>query len=218
MGAAGAAGPQGAAGQGYRFRQAWSASTTYAAYDTVTYNGSSYVAIVASVNSAVTPDKDSADWALFVPGGAAGPAGPAGNTGPAGATGTMGPAGAAGPQGTARAGISIPAGLECSITYAAYGTVAYNGSSYVAIVASVNSAVTPDKDSADWALFVPGGAAGPAGPAGNTGPAGATGTMGPAGAAGAAGAAGPQGTARAGISIGSGRLGVLPPLTPHMTR
>ena len=202
MGPGGATGPQGptgtpgAAGLGYRFRQAWSGSNTYAPYDTITYNGSSYVALAVPTNQSLTPDSDSANWALFVPGGAAGamgptgaagPLGPQGPAGPVGPMGTQGSTGAAGPIGlTGPAGPQGPAGQgyrfrqtwNASTTYAAYDTVTYNGSSYVAIVASVNGSMTPDKDLTDWALFVPGGAVGATGSAGPAGTGGQLGRLG----------------------------------------
>src|ERR1035441_6730105 len=53
-GAAGAAGATGAAGQGYTWRGAYAGGTTYSAYDTVSYSGSSYVCILGSTGNLPT--------------------------------------------------------------------------------------------------------------------------------------------------------------------
>ena len=68
-GATGSQGPMGSpgpAGQGYTWRNAWSSTSTYAAYDTVSYSGSSYVAIAANTN--VTPGTDATKWSLIAQG------------------------------------------------------------------------------------------------------------------------------------------------------
>jgi hypothetical protein len=46
-------GPAGPAGQGFNFRGAWTASTAYAPYDVVTYDGQTY-AVTAAFTSGVT--------------------------------------------------------------------------------------------------------------------------------------------------------------------
>ncbi len=99
-GPAGAQGPPGATGQGFNFRQAWNSSTQYNPYDVVTYNNSTYVAIVA--NQGAEPDNNPSDWSVMAAQGAAGPAGsqgPAGAQGPSGPQGPQGPIGPQGPQG-----------------------------------------------------------------------------------------------------------------------
>ena len=73
-------GPAGATGQGYTWRGAWNSGTAYVAYDTVSYNGSSYVAIAGSTN--VTPGTDPTKWELIAQ---------KGDTGATGATGPAGP-------------------------------------------------------------------------------------------------------------------------------
>ena len=53
----------GPAGQGYTWRGAWSGATAYSAYETVSYSGSSYVAVASSTG--VTPGTDGTKWALL---------------------------------------------------------------------------------------------------------------------------------------------------------
>jgi uncharacterized protein (TIGR03437 family) len=111
MGAAGPAGPSGPAGaagpQGLTWQGSWSNSATYAQYDAVQYNGSSYISLQAS-NLNHEPDTSPTFWNILAemgtagasgPAGAAGPAGPTGATGVTGATGAMGATGPAGPTG-----------------------------------------------------------------------------------------------------------------------
>lgn len=59
----GLAGPTGPTGQGYAWRGAWAAPTAYSAYDTVSYSGSSYVAVASSTG--VTPGTDGTKWSLL---------------------------------------------------------------------------------------------------------------------------------------------------------
>ena len=106
QGIPGPIGPQGAtgdAGSGFRFRNVFDPNQSYAVNDVATYNGSAYIAIVASAGpNNVTPDLNSTDWSLMAQAGApgaTGAAGPQGLPGEAGATGATGPAGAQGSQG-----------------------------------------------------------------------------------------------------------------------
>ncbi|WP_052572540.1 collagen-like protein [Holophaga foetida] len=112
-GAVGATGATGATGAVANFRNAWSSSTTYAAGDAVSEDGTSYVAL--TISTAIDPATDvsgsGGHWAVLASKGAtgaqgvAGPTGPTGPTGaqgiqgPQGDTGAQGPAGVAGPQG-----------------------------------------------------------------------------------------------------------------------
>ena len=90
---------------GITYRGAYSATTSYKLNDTVTYQGSSYIALAASSNVApVGNSLSSQDWAVIAAAGAtgaAGPAGPMGPIGPIGATGATGPVGPVGPIGPA---------------------------------------------------------------------------------------------------------------------
>jgi hypothetical protein len=108
-GAPGAPGPAGANGTSFLFLDAYNPYAAYAADNVVTYNGSSYIAIVPNgpSPSGPTPDRNPS-WSLMAAGGAigaTGPQGPQGAPGPEGITGVMGnpgpagPAGPAGPQG-----------------------------------------------------------------------------------------------------------------------
>jgi hypothetical protein len=81
IGLTGLSGSSGATGQGFTYRAVYSATTTYAVYDVVTYSGSSYVCIGAG--SAHQPDTSPLFWTLMVSIGGTGIAGPVGPTGPA---------------------------------------------------------------------------------------------------------------------------------------
>ena len=132
-GATGAAGPAGTNGTSFVFLSAYNPYSAYALDNVVTYNGSSYIAIVPNGPNPNGPAPDqNPNWSLMAsagtpgavgaagPAGPAGPMGPVGFTGPAGATGPMGPAGpqgltgSQGPQGlmgnTGPAGPVGPAG------------------------------------------------------------------------------------------------------------
>jgi hypothetical protein len=108
-GAPGAPGQQGANGTSFIFLDAYNPYATYAADNVVTYNGSSYIAIVANGPNpnGPTPDQNPS-WSRMAAAGASGTTGPAGAmgqpgpAGPQGLTGLMGnpgPAGVAGPAG-----------------------------------------------------------------------------------------------------------------------
>lgn len=99
---------------------AYSAGTTYAKNDLVTYSGSSYVSVQNS-NTGHTPDNTGSWWILFPTGpkgdsGATGPQGPTGATGSAGSTGAAGATGATGTKGdkgdTGATGAGITAGTN----------------------------------------------------------------------------------------------------------
>ncbi|MFC6238404.1 hypothetical protein [Longivirga aurantiaca] len=79
--------------KGYRYRNAWSSTVTYATQDVVTVGGSSYVAKTSSLNK--PPASSATAWGLLAARGATGPAGP---TGPAGQDGQDGAPGPAGPN------------------------------------------------------------------------------------------------------------------------
>jgi hypothetical protein len=102
QGAQGATGT-GATGQGYTWKGAWSSVTAYVPYDTVSYNGSSYVSILGGTNQ--NPATATTYWSLIAAQGstgaqgATGAAGQNGSAGPQGATGSTGSAGQQGTQG-----------------------------------------------------------------------------------------------------------------------
>jgi collagen type VII alpha len=154
-GAIGATGPTGPVGM--IFKAAWSSGTTYVVDDVVTYQGSTYLALLANTNFA--PDSNPAKWSVLAQKGATGPTGVTGPTGPQGATGTTGPTGAIGQTGsqgptgptgsqgaTGLTGATGPVGMtwrgawSSGTTYAINDAVVNNGSSYVAIAVSTNQA------------------------------------------------------------------------------
>ncbi len=72
-GPTGPTGPTGPAGQGYTWLGAWSAAVAYSPYSTVSYGGSSWVAILAGTNQ--EPDTSPAYWNVIAAGGTSGSAG-----------------------------------------------------------------------------------------------------------------------------------------------
>ena len=185
MGVTGATGPQGPPVVNYTGN--YSSATNYGLEDGASYNGSTYVSLIAG-NHGNTPDQSPAQWAVLVSKGdtgAAGVAGPAGAPGMAGAVGATGAAGVAGPP------VTFIGGWLTSRSYSVGDAVSYLGSSYIALVA--NSGREPDESPMYWGVLAQSGSAGPAGPMGATGLEGPTGYPGPAGPAGVAGPVGPQG-------------------------
>ena len=89
-------GVQGVPGPSTEWRGPWSFYTTYAYRDAVSYDGSTYVALVP--NSNATPGV-SASWQLLAAKGDTGTTGATGATGPIGLTGPSGATGATGPSG-----------------------------------------------------------------------------------------------------------------------
>jgi hypothetical protein len=145
------------------YRGAWVSTGLYGAGAVVTFNGASYICLVA--NTGVAPNTNTGDWAILDAPGATGATGP---TGPQGAPGPTGPAGPAGPNGASGAPGAIgPAGPA--------GPAGAAGATGPAGASGAPGAT---------------GAAGPQGPAG---PVGATGPQGPTGLAGSAGVACPNG-------------------------
>ena len=200
-GTAGAAGPpgpqgpqgvQGVSGGGTNWRGAWNSTTTYnpcpSSCDAVSYAGSSYIALLVSLNQ--QPDLNPTYWHILAQVGAAGPQGPAGAQGPAGVAGSQGNPGVNGS--TWYEGSGIPS-----------SGLGFNGDYYL-------RTITGDiyqKISGTWTLIAnstgPQGIAGPTGAAGATGPQGIQGLQGPAGPAGSAGATGPTGPAGANGATGA---------------
>ncbi len=206
-GATGGVGPAGPQGPPISFRGGWSAATSYAIGDTVSYSGSGYIAV--AVNSGREPDVSPVYWGVLAQSGATGPAGPQGATGfqgptgypgPAGATGPAGPAGVAGPAGptgpsgpngpAGPAGVAGPTGsagliyqgmYSSSSNYGLNAAVTFQGSSYISIQAN-NAGNAPGSSPSFWSTLATAGAAGTAGVTGATGAAGVAGPTGPAGA------------------------------------
>ncbi len=191
IGPQGLAGPTGAIGpQGppvATFAGPYSSTSNYAQNDAASWNGSTYVSLVAG-NRGNTPDVNPAYWALLVQHGDVGPAGPAGPQGASGATGVVGPVGATGPQG---APVSFKGPWSVGQSYTLGDAVSYNGSSYIALVANVSH--QPDTNPGHWSLLAQAGLAGSTGATGAQGPQGTAGVTGPQGATGPAGATGAAG-------------------------
>jgi hypothetical protein len=89
---------------------------------------------------------------VFLGNGAQGPAGPQGPEGPQGSQGVSGPIGPAGPQGVAGPAGIINLGTWVSTTaYQVNDSVAYAGSSWIALIANTNSA--PGPNNPNWQLL-----------------------------------------------------------------
>jgi hypothetical protein len=180
-GAAGAQGPTGITGvqgtqgisgiqgdQGITWIGVWSGTHTYAAFDGVVYNGSSWLSLL-STNLNHLPDAvGSTYWQGIALQGAQGVIGPTGVTGAQGVvgpTGITGPAGTTGPTGVT--GAAGPTGVT--------GAVGISGPTGTTGVAGVTGAVGPTGTTGAVGVSGPSGAAGGAGP---TGVSGAVGTPG----------------------------------------
>jgi hypothetical protein len=193
-GATGATGPQGPPVANYLGN--YQSSRNYARNDAVSWQGSTYVSLIAS-NLGNTPDQSPQQWAVLAAQGIPGVNGAAGPVGPVGPAGLAGATGATGPQGPP---VTFQGEWLIGTTYAIGDAVGYGGSSYIAVLANVGR--EPDMSPQYWGLMAAAGAAGPAGlqglqglqgPNGYAGQAGATGPQGPVGPAGQAGPAGTPG-------------------------
>jgi hypothetical protein len=195
QGLQGVAGPQGAAGTGFNFRAAFDNTASYAANDVVSYNGSSYVAKVATNSGDPAPGSNS-NWNLMSQQGASGSAGATGPTGASGPTGAQGPPGVdgapgpQGPQGTTGTGFNWRGAFDCSASYSAGDVISYQGSSWITKI-PIGGCVQPPFS--PWDLLSQQGATGSQGPQGAAGPQGATGMTGPQGSQGPVGPQGPGG-------------------------
>jgi hypothetical protein len=195
QGLQGVAGPQGAAGTGFNFRAAFDNTASYAANDVVSYNGSSYVAKVATNPGDPAPGSNS-NWNLMSQQGASGSAGATGPTGASGPTGAQGPPGVdgapgpQGPQGTTGTGFNWRGAFDCSASYSAGDVISYQGSSWITKI-PIGGCVQPPFS--PWDLLSQQGATGSQGPQGAAGPQGATGMTGPQGSQGPVGPQGPGG-------------------------
>jgi hypothetical protein len=194
-------------GVGVAYQGTYAATPNYELNDIVSFQGSSYISLVAG-NVGNTPNASPGQWGVLAlgavgiqgpqglvgpagppgltgPQGATGAAGPMGATGPAGAQGAQGPAGAQGPQGPAVA--NFRGNYSATTNYALHDAASFNGSTYVSLV-NANLGNAPNVSLAQWAVLA---AQGSAGSQGSQGPAGAAGATGAVGATGATGPAGP---------------------------
>ncbi|MEC2308486.1 BclA C-terminal domain-containing protein [Bacillus atrophaeus] len=168
LASAGPTGPTGVTGAGLQGIVPFDplAAPVYEAGQTVTFNGSSYVANTSSPSG--TPGT-SADYTLLAAAGTNGATGSTGNTGGTGATGVTGPPGATGASGAT--GVTGPTGIT--------GVTGVTGPTGTAGVTGITGAT---------------GVTGVTGPTGFTGATGATGVTGPTGITGVTGVTGPTGT------------------------
>ncbi|HEX3968675.1 MAG TPA: DNRLRE domain-containing protein, partial [Edaphobacter sp.] len=201
----GASGSGGGAGVAYQ--GTYAATANYGLNDVVSYQGSSYISLMAG-NVGNTPNASPGQWGVLALGavGIQGPQGLMGPVGPSGLSGSPGPAGVAGPAGatgaTGAVGAQGPAGAQgapgpavanfrgsysATTNYGLHDAASFGGSTYVSLV-SANLGNAPDASPAQWAVLV---AQGPAGSQGPQGSAGATGATGAVGATGPSGPAGP---------------------------
>jgi len=182
QGVTGPAGPQGATGpQGPGGAQGppvanytgnYSSTTNYGINDAVSYDGSTYISLIAS-NAGHTPALSPAQWAVLAAQGSAGAAGAPGAAGPQGAAGPTGATGPSGPVGQQGPPVSFRGAWQTSANYVAGDAVSYGGGSYIALIASVNR--QPDANPVYWSVLAQAGVAGVAGaqgPQGLQGPAG----------------------------------------------
>lgn len=145
-GATGAQGPKGDAGAVSNvYRGQWTASDDYVASDTVTYQGSVYIAKQESTGFVPT---DTRYWDLYV------------SKGGAGATGATGPAGEQGPAGI---GYAPRGAWSGTVNYNPNDAVTFGGSLYAATAPSLNN---PPPDGMYWLLVASKGGTGDTGPAG----------------------------------------------------
>ena len=157
-GATGATGPAGVAGaQGapVNFLGAYGPTVGYGVGDAVSWQGSSYISLVAG-NHGNTPDQSPAQWGLLAAqglAGAPGAVGAAGATGPLGAMGSAGPVGAIGATGAA--GINFRGAWVAGTGYAVNDAVTFNGATYLAQVS--NSSSEPDLFPQVWAVLAAAG-------------------------------------------------------------
>jgi hypothetical protein len=106
-------GPQGADGTSFVWRRNWVSTTNYVIRDAVDRNGSSFIAVQASVG--IDPELDTSNtyWDHLAIEGQIGPQGPRGEQGPIGPPGPEGPEGPAGPVGPSGSAGSVgPAGPQ----------------------------------------------------------------------------------------------------------
>ena len=154
---AGPAGPVGATGlpglwerQGapVSFLGGWLVGQSYAVGDAVSFGGTSYIALAASVGR--EPDSSPTQWAVLALAGVQGAAGVAGTAGP------QGPAGAV--------GVSYKGVWAAGTGYVANDAVVFGGTTYLALATSLGS--EPDLNPTLWGVLAQAGGAGPTGPAG----------------------------------------------------
>jgi hypothetical protein len=170
------------------WRGAWVSTTAYAINDTVSYQGSSYICILANTSF---PPSNATYWSSVAQQGTTGATGSQGIQGIQGTTGTPGTPGATGPVGAP--GLTYRGSWLAATAYAVNDVVTRSAfgqtviSSWICTIANTGSDPGQAGGSADWSYLAQAGATGAQGATGNTGPTGLTGNTGPIGATGATG-------------------------------
>ncbi|WP_045506588.1 BclA C-terminal domain-containing protein [Bacillus amyloliquefaciens] len=216
LAAAGPTGPTGVTGAGLQGIVPFDplAAPSYTAGQTVTFNGSSYV---ANVNSPAGTPGASADYTLLAAAGTAGATGGTGITGATGPTGITGVTGATGPTGTTGVtGATGPTGITGATgATGPTGITGVTGATGPTGTTGVTGATGPTGITGATGATGPTGITGVTGATGPTGVTGVTGATGPTGGTGATGATGPTGvtgvTGATGPTGGTGATGVTGP-------
>ena len=146
--AQGTAGPAGAQGTpGLVYQGTYNSITNYALGDVVTFQGTSYVSLVAA-NHGQTPGFSDTVWGVLASGYAGTSTGTTGNP---------------------TVAVSYQGVYASTTNYGLNDIVLYGASSYISLIAA-NHGNTPDAGTGQWGLLARGGTGiGPAGPAGATG-------------------------------------------------
>ena len=227
-GATGANGPAGPAGQSsgtLPYQGTYTSISNYTVNDVVSYQGSSYISLIAS-NRGNTPAFSPAQWGILAL-GSIGATGPVGSTGPtgqqglpgfgvAGTPGATGSQGPTGPQGLP--GLNYQGAYQTTNNYTLGDVVLWQGTTYSSLHAS-NHGNTPSFSPSDWGILSergPTGAPGSQGVQGPTGSQGPPGSVGPPGERGDQGLQGVAGQAGAqGIPGATGLQGLSGPMGPQ---
>ncbi|MES5394952.1 collagen-like protein [Bacillus amyloliquefaciens] len=213
LAAAGPTGPTGVTGAGLQGIVPFDplAAPSYTAGQTVTFNGSSYV---ANVNSPAGIPGASADYTLLAAAGTAGATGVTGPTGITGVTGDTGPTGitgatgAIGPTGiTGVTGDTGPTGIT-GVTgdTGPTGITGATGATGPTGITGATGDTGPTGITGATGATGPTGVTGVTGATGSTGITGATGATGPTGTTGVTGATGPTGIT--GVTGDTGPTGI----------
>jgi hypothetical protein len=137
-------GATGSTGQGFNWKGIYSGSTDYAPYDVVSFNGSSYQALLANGPNTSPYDPTNAGyWAVMAQKGDTGDVGPAGAQGPLGPQGSQGIQGVPGPQGIQ--GLTGPTGAQ--------GTPGTPGSRTICYIAGSDNGSTMDPTYSQKSFF-----------------------------------------------------------------
>ena len=146
------------------YQGAYASGVNYGLNDAVSYQGSSYISLVAG-NVGNTPALSPGQWGLLAAQGAAGVMGPAGATGAAGPVGATGAAGVAGATGAAgRPGVVYRGVWDSGTGYSVGDAALFGGTTYIATAGAAG--LEPDLYPAAWGVLAQQGGAGATGPAG----------------------------------------------------